>query len=836
MSFLTYLYRRLALYWQVLLTLALGVILAVTLLASGPVMVESILDFSLRRTLTSSDPIDSNLRLVTTIDPGASQFELLDEEAHALMEPRFGEFIGQVIPTGETRWAHPWRFGEVLKDQRVNFSFYGEESTNLIAHAEFTSGGWPQVNALSRDTILAVVGTSMAKEFELEVGDRLPLSIQPGAAEPELWIDVVGILKPREYQDPFWFGALSPFQSRADSRYQAQYTVLIPMDYFFEVASSLFPTSDVQIAWNVLLSPQTITIHDLPRMQTQLHALRKDLEGHDLRLETGLSELLINVSTRTGSARVPLYLLITTVVLLALYYVLMVATLSLRQARREFAVLQSRGASPRQLSRIKLVEAGLICGVAVLSGPGLALLIMRGLILFGPLAETSEAYWALQLPLLSPLPGAVRQSIVAYAQTLSRSGRAPVWQRYYLDVVFMVAGLILLWRLRIYGGILSETGAGPQVDWLLLLAPLALMLGAATIMLRVFPLLLQLGARLVSELPGLPAALAFWQAARDPGHIARLVLLLTLAMALGSLSSGLNVALDRNEIDRAYYFAGSDLRIRLDSEDQRSTSQGSLSETTLVIQNATGFESLSGAMRTTGSLQITIENAYPAFDVLAIDPKSFQEVARFRSDFSETSVSTLLNRLDEEEGDELPKYELPGFPEKIGMWLLVPFDGVLYADLLSHNASISLDEISLMVKISTSQGEIVSVPLSPENSTVPLREGWQYFEGPLPSLSDSSYPVNLLSFWFRHRESSGYINSIIPQLAVDGLTIVDSQSGENITLGILEDGGPDWTPTESEIHVSMDESYPKSGEGRLLLDFSLSGLDTTNWMGINLTD
>jgi len=45
----TYLYRRLALYWQVWLTLALGSIPAVTLLASGPVMVESVLDFALHQ-------------------------------------------------------------------------------------------------------------------------------------------------------------------------------------------------------------------------------------------------------------------------------------------------------------------------------------------------------------------------------------------------------------------------------------------------------------------------------------------------------------------------------------------------------------------------------------------------------------------------------------------------------------------------------------------------------------------------------------------------------------------------------------------------------------------
>ena len=259
-------------------------------------------------------------------------------------------------------------------------------------------------------------------------------------------------------------------------------------------------------------------------------------------------------------------------------------------------------------------------------------------------------------------------------------------------------------------------------------------------MLRVFPVLLQLSARVVSEMPGLPAILAFWQAARDPGHIARLVLLLTLAMALGSLSSGLNVALDRNETDRAYYMAGSDLRIQVASGDSRSASQGSISETALAIQSAKGYEASSTVLRTTGSLQLTIENAYPAFDVLAIEPQSLQGIVQIRRDFADVPLPAMLNELKEVKLVELPEVVLPGYPGRIGMWLLMPFEGALYVDQLSRNVSVSLDELNLVVKLSTAQDEVLSVQLSPENPAVPLHTGWQYFEGSLPSLSESSYP------------------------------------------------------------------------------------------------
>jgi ABC-type lipoprotein release transport system permease subunit len=853
MNFLVYLFRRLALYWQVLLTLALGIILAVTLMASGPVMVESILDFALHRTLTSSEPVNAHLRFSASIDPEASAFQVLDENLSEVVYPRVGSYLQQVVPTGETQWTHPWLQDDILKDQRVNFSFYGMDDRVLLEHAEFISGGWPEEDWLDGDVIVAVIGSSIAKAYELEVGDRLPLSFYPSADQPDFWVEVSGILKPSDYEDPFWFGAYSPLRTDADTRYVAQYSLLVSTSSFFELASDFFPASDTQIAWHVIFSPEKIRIGDLQHLQGQLQALDIEAESIGLRLETGLLETLESIGMRTTSIRAPLYLLITTVVLLALYYVLMVATLSLRQASREFAILISRGASTWQLMRVKVIEAGVICGVALLSGPGLALLLMRGLILFGPLADTSQEYWLLQLPqaawltaivgavaclvsVFSPLLGAVRRSVVTYTQTLSRSGRPPWWQRYYLDVVFMVVGLILLWRLRIYGGILSESGTGPQVDWLLLLAPLALLLGAATVMLRIFPLLLQLMARAVSESPGLTSALAFWQAARDPGHIARLVLLLTLAMALGSLSSGLNVALDRNEIDRAYYAVGSDLRLQLTSPDQRSQSQGAISDAASGVHSVPGFDTLSEVMRTTGSLQLTIGNANPPFDVLAIEPGSFQDVSYFREDFSSLPMVPLLEQLDRAQTTETPLYQLPGRPVRIGFWLLLPFQGDLYVDQLTRDATVELDQLSLILKCSTAQGEIISLQMVLENSSQAVETGWHYFEGHLTTLSDPSYPISLLSFWFRHRESSTFSYSILPQLAVDGLTVVDADTGEKTVVGVFEPGGPYWTSTAPEINLSMDGTYPQAGDGRLLLDFGLSGLDVTNWMGINLTE
>ena len=98
-----------------------------------------------------------------------------------------------------------------------------------------------------------------------------------------------------------------------------------------------------------------------------------------------------------------------------------------------------------------------------------------------------------------------------------------------------------MWRLGLYGSISGSNGEG--TDWILLFAPLALLIGSAAVLSRIFPAIYRMLSNLASLGRGLTAALAFWQTSRDPTHVTRLVLLFALAMALGVLSTGLNATL-----------------------------------------------------------------------------------------------------------------------------------------------------------------------------------------------------------------------------------------------------------------------------------------------------
>ena len=536
-------------------------------------------------------------------------------------------------------------------------------------------------------------------------------------------------------------------------------------------------------------------------------------------LYTGVPDILAGFQRQLETIRIPLYILVAEVMLLVLYYVTMVAALSMRQVEREFAILRSRGTLGWQIARIQFVEALIILAVAFLSGPWLGAGLVKGLSWAGPLADVGPADWDLSLSqsawlaagvgtlaclagLLLPLGPALRRSIVTHQQMVTRSTRPPWWQRLYLDVFVLAGGLVLLWRLRLYGEMTIGESGGARLDWLLLLSPVAFLLGTATILLRVFPLVLRAMAFLAARGPGLTGALALWQASRNPTHVTRLVLLLTLSIALGNLSTGLNTTLDQSEYDRAHYLAGNDLRLI------------SQSAVPLVdLQSASGVLRLSGTWRGQGMVDLESSQTYPSFEVLAIEPGSFTGVTTYRNDFADDNMDELLNHLSVQEGQHPSLLLLPGQPATFGLWLWgTPEDK---AELDSYQRWIDGDDdaerVGVVAKLQTAQGELFTVCLQRPETTLqtdrfslqmnvggrdvglrfrikPDNQGWHYFEGSLPVLPSASYPLNLHSLWFQN-QATRLGEPIVKGIALiaDDFTVVDAETQESQVVEDFED-------------------------------------------------
>lgn len=824
---LAFVMRRATRYWQVLIVLSLGVIFATALLSSAPLLINTVIEFGMRRTLLDAPPTDANLRLVLRADPDLERYRALHAAIQDIVYGYLGARLERVVPVGNSRWLFPWIGEELASDRRVNLCFYdrtfGVADEGLRSYGSLIQGYWPTDQVLEDRIVQVVVGEAIAQAYGLTPGGRLALSTQEDAESPDIWIEVAGIVRANSAPDRYWFGDLSPLRSRQSAHYLDQYSVLISPETFFDIAAQLLSPSQIELSWQAILDPGQIVLDDIPRLRASLSILADripELDSH-LRLETGLDNALEAFQYKAEAIRGPLYFLTLTILVLALYYVTMDASLSLRQFGREFAVLRSRGASGWQIFRFQLVEAALIGVIAVLSGPGLALLMTRLLVVLGPLADIREPGWLLWLPqsswlasligatvciasLLLPVPSALRRSIVAHQQAVTRANRPAWWQRFYVDVFLLAASLILIGRLRIYGSILGGLPSRPRVDWLLLLSPLALLLGSAAILLRVFPTVLGLASQVASKSRGLPAALALWQIARDPTHVARLVLLLTLAMALGVFSTGLNAALDRNERDQSYYTVGSDLRIDTPSWNLSSLAQ------------IPGVLSVSSARREMGRIASQTDGGYPGFELLAIQPGAFEAVAQFRDDFASEPMSDLLDRLATEPIIHRTLPLAPGF-DGLGLRLWLP----VQSRDIAHR-------LNIQAKLEIGDGRLDTIRFRLDKDASDPESGWFYLAG---EFADAVDPQALHSLWFRNPVSS--YASRIDYLVLGDLALFHTT--DSVTRVLAEFGRSKWyiygQPTATVI---QDTQKIGLDQGHIEIRFENGEMRTGVWFGLQL--
>ncbi len=838
MNFIPFILRRASRNWRLLLVLATGVILATGLLASAPILVDSVIQLGLPRRLKAADPLDANLRLTAFANLGEEDYRDLNEPIQAIMQTAFAGHIKEIVPSIGSNWMFPWMEGTLRTDQRVNFRLFG----GIESHVEFVSGGWldPEGSATpaSPEIYPVVIGEEMAAWYGLTTGDQLPLSFQTGADGPDIFLQITGVVQAKVPSDPYWLGALSPLVSQGNKRYLEQFSTFMPAEAFFAANLGLFPKSRSEMAWHVILDADTITAGDIPAMLNAISELPEAL-GNTVAVETGLDELLLDFYTQSQGIRTPVFLLTGEVVLLALVYVVMTAGLAVRAIEREFATLRSRGASRGQIFRIQLVEAALLVLTAIVAGPVIGAGLVRLLGWLGPLTDlgetaplvtTARAAWTAALVggaaslagLLIPVGPALRRSIVTQTQTVGREAQ-PLWQRLYLDVALLVLGLILFARLQFYGGL--STG---RVDWLLLLSPIAILLGTATLVVRITPPILRIIARLVATGTGLPGPLALWQTARNPGQFTGLVVLLTLANALGVLATGLNATMDASEIERAYYAAGSD--VRLESDDAISAAD---------FLTVDGITNAATGWRGSGTVNLATYRSFPMFDLLAMDPASFARVTYYRDDFSDAPMGELLGRLVM--GDQLPGIELAGHPGELGLWVWADPDNP-DAPGPQLDGTNDRDRLGYFAKILTHTGESILIPLTtaepaspgavtPEGSSAPDEPPllpWVHYSAPLPEFTPEDYPLSLHSLWFRNRTriEGQFTSGVRLDIAIDTITVVDRETGETARVEGFDDPAGfvlhemrGTTGAEGLFVFNGDDAHEGLARGRLRLDY-----------------
>ena len=672
---------------RLLSTVVVGVVMAAALMSSVVLYSDAIRDLGLRHTLEQADPLDRNIRVMFSGRPALPDYQAKRDTVERTLDSHAGEVIGERIHYGRSATFYLALPGEPVPTEesrpRAHFQFADEREK----HTRLVAGRLPGEPAEDgRPVIEVLIGQAAAAQLGLELGDRFDLHPFWREDLAPVGVTIVGFIEPLDLAEPYWFGKTDRFVYESTS--WQTYPFWVPEATVSEALAGYLVDMEVSLETYGLVDIGRIDSRNARRVEDGMNALDRAIReaASGAISESKLGEIVGSYRTKLFYTRLPLFALMFQVVGIAMYYLVMVSTMLVERQAGEIALLRSRGGSMRQVVAIYAIEGLIICGLAAVLGPLLAV-VGIGVLGYTPPFESLSGNARIEVPLsrgafglaglgaalafaalLWPAWRAARNSTIDYKHGLARPQTQPLFLRYYLDLALVAIGAFLFYQLRERGSLVTERLFGElSADPLLLLSPTLFMLMVALVFLRLFPVALRGAAWAARRLDSATVNLGLSRMTRAPMHYSRLILLLLLATAVGMFAAGYRATLERGYDDRAAFVAGAPSRI------ESVKSPLGLSNEVFVerIREATGAEVVSPVARLQGSYSIATYQS-ESVTVLGVVSGEFEDVASWREDFARDSLEELAGRLPLAPAEPAAAIEVPAGSRYIGLWANFP--------------------------------------------------------------------------------------------------------------------------------------------------------------------
>jgi hypothetical protein len=685
--------RRTAAHIRLLSAVVVGVILAVTVMASSTVYFDALRNLALDRSLSSEDPADLDIKVEAGTVPITYENRdrivdamtgtivnrmrgFLTEEHHAyktwtflLDEPPIQVRPGECPCRATAAPNQPgddFEAGTIACDCR-RMSFMTVPSLNESVRIAEGRMPEPATTLPAGDdpyVVEVALDRASAESFGLALGSETKGKIFWNDIHHDVTARLVGIYERNSPDSALWQIYDEGFAVRSVALEFARFVV--PEESIMDGLALYFPGMGADFAWILDVDPRKISSEDTQGIQRTIQVTDNELRAivDSFTLETQLGAVLKRFETDLFFNRLPMFIVLILIVLVVLYYVVTLASLLVDSQRSEVALLRSRGATSRQILSVFVIEAGLLSAVAVAIGP---LLAMAGVTAIGlmpfykdlndgaalPVRLSWSAYQLAitggvlsMLALFIPAVRAARLGLLTDRRARARPPRLAFVQRYYLDLGLLGLVMFLFWQLSKQGSFVATDVFGEQsVDNLVLAVPALFLVAAGVVLLRVFPVVMDLTGRAMSSRFGskiVPPSivLSIWQMARSPASHARLSLLLILTAGLGVFAASFATTLERSATEQALYNTGADLRV----PNITSISGGQSYRLEERIAGIEGVVATSGVYRESASVAFGTSNN--PFTLMGIQEETFPQVAWFRDDFAKGSLAGALNTIE----------------------------------------------------------------------------------------------------------------------------------------------------------------------------------------------
>jgi len=457
-------------------------------------------------------------------------------------------------------------------DASIMRQFSLQSLSGLEAQADLAQGRWFAGGKGDGRTVEAVVLDDALYRADMHVGDAFDYPVYANGSNQSIRVVVVGTFKPKKSSDPYWYQGLEGLMS----------TFLIS-DAAME--DSLLTGNKIPVhssSWYYSFDLRNIRTSELSPLSQTLERLNIDLYQKltDTKVEISFATTLQEFRKMSVQLQTLLFTLAAPMIAMVFYFIAMNARQALDKQRSDIAVLRSRGAGTRQIVWLYLLESLLLGGAALVLGPMLGWFMAKsigsanGFLQFVdrksiPVGFTTDAIIAgcaavLLAMLATVIPAVIyaRASIVGYKQQLARSDRAPVWQRWFLDILLLGAtgyGWYLFNQRQMLTFQTGMTTDQLNVQPFLFFVPALAIFSLGLFFLRLFPWLLRLFNWLGRKLLPVPLYLTLTQLSRSSKGYYPLMILLILTLGLGVYNASAARTIDLNSTERTLYQYGTDV-------------------------------------------------------------------------------------------------------------------------------------------------------------------------------------------------------------------------------------------------------------------------------------
>ena len=677
--------RRMLANWQLMSTVVVGVLLASAIMAGTVIYFDALRDLALKNALLELNVNETNITIKA--DRGPTTYAERDKIVRAV-EPVIAGHVGWMLRDQTTGVKTATFFlsdvGREASADTDNPRTYFGHLPRLHQHITLLPrsrppGDAPAPSTRGMLTIEALVPADAAREMDVDVGDRFAAVPYWNDTAPYIHAVVTGIFTRDDPDNEFWHLNDRVFAAATATSFQTLPFYVSEKSYY-EVLGAHFRQMDSTYSWLLMVEPDRLDASNATLARFTLGALDNRLSSNlfRFRMITELEDTLAEYDKRLFFSKLPMFVILILIAVVIVYYVITLSSLVVEQHRGEIVLLKSRGASSVQVLSIFVLEGLTIAVLAVIFAPLIAGAVIsllgyvpdfQALSGGGRLAVhiSSSAYMMSALgglislaALMIPAIQASRMSVTTFRHQSARPYTQPVYQRYYLDVLLLVIGVILVRQLSEQGSVVAVGIFGEvAVDQILLAVPGVILVASALVLLRLFPLFMRISSALLSSFLSAGLVLGIWQMARNPTHYARLALLLILMAGLGIFAASFGGTLQRSFEERALYETGADVRL----EGVLLSSVGESSPMRTVFEDLHPVEDVTLAFRGFGSdLSKLLGGSYIMF---AVEGEKIREVGWFRDDFSESSMRSMLGSLA---SDTLPTgIEAPDGASSIGV-------------------------------------------------------------------------------------------------------------------------------------------------------------------------